>query len=133
MLAVDPGLAKCGVAVVDARAGVLHREIVLRERLEERVAFLVRQHAPDAIVIGDRTGSGDVRVRLEGLDEVKAAGGVRPVDEVYTSLEARRRYFQANPPRGLRRLVPVGLLVPPGPIDDWAAVVLAERFLKSLT
>lgn len=130
VLAIDPGRAKCGVAVVDARAGVVHREIVAQERLEERVASLVRQHAPDAVVIGDRTGSAGVRARLEAIDEVRAAGGVRSVDEAHTSLEARRRYFQANPPRGLWRLVPLGLRVPPVPVDDWAAVVLAERFLE---
>ena len=130
VLAVDPGRAKCGVAVVDARAGVLHHEVVAQEQLEERVATLVRRHAPDVIVVGDRTGSVEVQRRLQALDVVRAAGGVRTVDEKNTSLEARRRYFQANPPKGLWRLVPVGLRVPPGPLDDWAAVVLAERFLK---
>lgn len=131
MLAVDPGRSKCGLAVVDAQAGVLHREVAAADRLEARVEALMASFAPDAVVVGDRTGAGEVSRRLRALPAVQAVGGAVPVDEAGTSWEARRRYFQANPPRGLWRLVPVGLRVPPVPVDDWAAVVLAERYLAS--
>jgi len=46
-----------------------------------------------------------------------------------TTIRARARYFAANPPRGWRRIVPRGMLLPPRPIDDFAAVLIAERFL----
>ena len=52
------------------------------------------------------------------------------VDERATTLLARRRYFDANPPRGWKRLVPRGMLLPPRPIDDFAAVLIAERLLE---
>ncbi len=51
------------------------------------------------------------------------------VDERETTLLARKRYFQAHPPRGWRRLVPRGMLLPPRPIDDFAALLIAERLL----
>jgi hypothetical protein len=52
------------------------------------------------------------------------------VDERETTLRARARYFQAHPPRGWKRLVPRGMLLPPCPIDDFAALLIAERFLE---
>jgi RNase H-fold protein (predicted Holliday junction resolvase) len=51
------------------------------------------------------------------------------VDERETTLLARTRYFAAHPPTGWRRFVPRGMLLPPEPIDDFAAVLIAERFL----
>jgi len=130
-MAIDPGRAKCGVAVVERGGGVVHREVVATADLERRIVALLAIYAPDVLVVGDRTGSGPVARRLRALPEVRALGGVVAVDERDSTLEARRRYFEAVPPRGLWRLVPVGLRVPPVPVDDWAAVVLAERFLSS--
>lgn len=130
IMAVDPGREKCGLAVVEHGGVVVFRTIVHVDRLVDTAAQVIRQLEPEAVVLGNRTGSGDAARRLAELPEVRALGGVRVVDESFTSLEARRRYFQAHPARGLWRFVPVGLRLPPEPVDDWAAVVLAERYLK---
>ncbi len=53
------------------------------------------------------------------------------IDEHRSSEQGRRRYFRENPPRGWRRLLPVGLQTPPRAYDDYVAVVLAERYLAS--
>ena len=42
---------------------------------------------------------------------------------------ARELYFREHPPRGWRRLVPTGLQLPPVPVDDYAAILIARRFL----
>jgi RNase H-fold protein (predicted Holliday junction resolvase) len=52
------------------------------------------------------------------------------VDERETTLRARARFFADHPPRGWKRLIPAGMLLPDRPIDDYAAVLIAERFLK---
>ncbi len=51
------------------------------------------------------------------------------VDETYSSLEARKLFFEAFPPRGWRRLIPSGMQVPPRDYDDFSAIILARRFL----
>ncbi|WP_324716164.1 hypothetical protein U7230_12485 [Carboxydochorda subterranea] len=130
MLAVDPGRAKCGVAAVREDGVVLHKEIVASGEVEARVGALIEQFAPAAVVLGNRTGAREVRRRLEQLPSVGRLGGVEVVEEAHTSELARRRYFQAHPPRGLWRLVPIGMRTPPEPVDDWTAVILAERFLR---
>ena len=37
-------------------------------------------------------------------------------------------YWREHPPRGLMRLIPVTMQVPPVPVDDYVAVILAERY-----
>ena len=55
------------------------------------------------------------------------------VDERHTTELAKLRYFKEFPPRGLWKLVPIGLQTPPTCYDDFAAVVLAERYLEERT
>ena len=55
------------------------------------------------------------------------------VPEAGTTLAARQRYWELEPPRGWRRLLPKGLRVPPRDIDDVVAQLLLERhFGRSL-
>ena len=126
VIAIDPGRDKCGVAVVAADGVVLERAIVATSELGHAVATLVARHHATAVVLGARTGSREVRAA------VAAAAPELPVheiDEHMTTLLARRRYWRETPPRGLWRLIPEGLRVPPEPVDDWAAVIIAERYL----
>jgi len=126
VLGIDPGTRKCGYAVV-LRPGAepLELGIVPTGEFGERVRELVRRFAPRAIALGAGTNTAPVAAMLQGLHLP-----VQAVDERETTLLARRRYFAANPPRGWRRLVPRGMLLPPRPIDDFAAVLIAERFIE---
>lgn len=128
VLAVDPGRRKCGLAVVSAERGVLHRRVAPREELAMAVRELAASYGPAEVLVGDSTGSREVAVELRReLDRE-----VRVVDERHTTERARRRYYQDHPPKGLWRLVPLGLQVPNEPYDDYAAVVMAEDFLGLL-
>ena len=53
------------------------------------------------------------------------------VDERETTLRARARFFADHPPRGWKRLIPRGMLLPDRPIDDYAALLIAERYLRA--
>ena len=52
------------------------------------------------------------------------------VNEQNSTLEARDRYWLMYPPKGLQRIVPAGLRVPPRPVDDIVAILLIERYLN---
>lgn len=130
VMAVDPGRSKLGLAVVEMsaesdRPSVLHREVVDAGQAERVIARLASTYSPDVILIGGGTASRPVVALAERL----GAAPVRVVDERLTTLRARARYFRENPPRGLRRLIPVSLQTPGRPYDDYAAVVLAESYL----
>ena len=83
---------------------------------------------PARVLLGGSTGSREI------FREINQVTGLEPVvvDERYTTERARKRYFVDHPPRGLWRLVPLGLQLPPVAIDDYAAVVMAEDYLKTI-
>ncbi len=130
VLAIDPGRSKCGIAVVRGDAEtvvILARTICEVEDLLPTLSQYCSEHSPDVLVIGNGTNSKDIQ-RL-----VRTALPAFPlliVDERDTSLRAREKYWEVTPKRGWRRLLPSSLLDPGKPIDDFAAVVLAERALK---
>lgn len=126
VLGIDPGTRKCGYAVVSAAGSApLELGIVPTAELGERVRLLGERFALRVVALGAGTNTAPVAALLAG-----SLLPVRAVDERETTLLARRRYFDAHPPRGWRRLVPRGMLLPPRPIDDFAALLIAERFLE---
>lgn len=129
MVAVDPGRSRCGLAVVAADGMVLDRKIVEADQVGIATAALAQQHGADTVVLGARTGS----PRAWKLIHAAAPELViAEVEEHMTTLEARKRYWLESPPGCLWGLVPEGLRLPPSPIDDWAAVIIAERYLRAL-
>ncbi|NLM54051.1 MAG: RuvX/YqgF family protein [Firmicutes bacterium] len=126
VLAIDPGTDKCGLAVVD-RERVLRRWVAPRIQLLREVGSALGCYQLNLIVLGDRTGS--ARFRRE-LAQAFPHVDIVAVDEHLSSVEARQRYWQENPPRGWRRFIPLGMQVPPEPFDDLVAVILAERYFR---
>ncbi len=127
VVGIDPGRAKCGLAVVSSN-GVLEREVVSTDEVGLAAAELARRHRAALLVLGSRTGSDEVRRALE------QAGIQLPivvVEEHMSTLQARRRYWSENPPGCLMRIIPEGMREPPEPFDDWAAALLAEGYLSS--
>ncbi|MDT8903812.1 pre-16S rRNA-processing nuclease YqgF [Anaeroselena agilis] len=130
VIAVDPGRDKCGVAVVGRRAGVMDKSVVPADRMTAVVAELAARHGIATVILGDRTGSKAAMAALTALRPGGRELTVRLVDEHRSTDEARARYWRDNPPRGLARLVPVTLRVPPVPVDDYVAVIIAERYFR---
>lgn len=128
LLAVDPGRDKCGLAVVTEEGRVVYQAVVGAAVVGEEVARLIAEHKVTRLLLGDRTAASSIREQLR-----QAELPLEPVvvDEHRSSEEGRRRYFQENPRRGWRRLLPVSLQTPPRPYDDYVAVVLAERYLRA--
>ncbi len=126
VLGVDPGTHKCGFAVLQRRAAPpLELGIVPTDALGATVARLTADFPLEVIALGGGTHTSPVAAVVRGFGVP-----VEVVDERETTLRARRRYFEVNPPRGWRRFVPRGMLLPPVPIDDFAAVLIAERLLE---
>lgn len=123
VLAVDPGREKCGVALLAPDGVVLIQRVVPTGQLADMIGALAAEHEP-TVIMGNGTTSAAAKERVEML-----GCSVLLVDEYRTTDAAKEAYWTANPPRGWRRLVPRGMLVPPVPVDDFVAVILAQRFL----
>lgn len=124
ILAIDPGREKCGVAVLASDGRVLVQRVVMTAALDAAVGALIRAYEPN-VIMGNGTTSADAKKRVEALGVP-----VTLVDEYRTTDAAKCAYWEAHPPRGWRRLMPRGMLVPPVPVDDFVAVILAQRFLE---
>lgn len=124
VMGVDPGRLKAGYALLAADGSVLDAGVVPLGELVPRLEVLVRDNAVEVVALGKGTNA---RTLLEPLQRLGPP--VSLVDEFETTRRARELYFSEHPPRGWRRLVPAGLQVPPRPIDDYAAILIARRFL----
>lgn len=126
VLGIDPGRVKAGYALVGADGAVRLQGIVPVEALLGRLRTIVAEYRVDLVAVGSGTHDPGLLERLQALERP-----LRIVDERETTRYARRLYFEEHPPRGWRRLLPLGLQVPPRPIDDYAAVLIARRLLAA--
>ena len=137
-LGIDPGRDKTGVALVEETGRILAVQVMrtrnfsdallqfLYETLQVRNTWGLRKILK-AVVLGNGTGSEEHKQWVE-----KALPGypVYIVDEKYSTEEAKALYWKLYPPHGLRRQIPLGLQIPPEPLDGYAAVVQVHRFME---
>lgn len=126
ILAIDPGKEKCGIAVIDSKH-VIYKAVVAKDEYIGIIKELSNNYDVEQIVLGDGTGS------KEFFSELKTQFpelGINIIDESHSTEEARDRYWQFNPAKGIRRIVPNSMQVPPEPYDEYVAIILAERYLK---
>jgi hypothetical protein len=100
---------------------------VRTDAIGSEVTKVVEQLEPELIVVGDGTKSKAIQAQIR---EAAPGMSLLVVDEQDTSIRARERYWEETPRRGWRRFLPSTLQVPPVPIDDFVAVILAERAIK---
>lgn len=126
VVSIDPGREKCGLAVVDEDCSVLDQEVVATVWLTDELAARISEFSPDVLLIGNGTTSkaaqSRIREEFPGVDIIE-------VDERRTTDDAKRAYWRENPPTGWRRFFPTSMQVPPVPVDDYVAVLLARRWL----
>jgi RNase H-fold protein (predicted Holliday junction resolvase) len=130
ILGFDPGRDKCGIALTDDTGRLVSHQVVTSEGVELVLRQCQTDHDITTLVIGNQTTSKlwTAKLRLWFADSVTLA----PVDERNSTVEARDRYWQMFPPKGLARLIPQGLRIPPRPVDDIVAILLIERYLSTL-
>jgi RNase H-fold protein (predicted Holliday junction resolvase) len=127
ILAIDPGREKCGLAILDLKQHIIEKTIVARDEIKTHVPFYVSKYRISTLIVGKGSFGKDLEKELSRLD---LKTNIIFVSEKYSTLQARKRYWKDNRPKGLARLIPTSLRVPPVPVDDYAAVILGERYLK---
>lgn len=131
ILGFDPGRDKCGVAIMDgSNRQILYHQIIESNRAIATIQQLDQKFAVELIVIGDGTTAKDWSAQIQS--GISQDIPVVMVNEKNSTIEARDRYWQMYPPKGLNRLIPQGLRVPPRPVDDLVAILLIERYLEAL-
>jgi len=127
IIAIDPGTKKCGYAVVDSNLSVLQREVISTEEITKAIEDSLNIYKVNKIILGNGTNCKNIEKRLKNqFPQLK----IILIEEEFSTLEARKKYFEAHPPRGIFKLIPLSLRVPPCHYDDFVAILLAEKYFK---
>jgi RNase H-fold protein (predicted Holliday junction resolvase) len=129
ILGFDPGRQKCGLAIMGLDQVLCYQQVVAADSVIDEIASLRQRFPISTIVLGDQTASQGWKDTLSMMPDPPR---IMLVDERYSTLEARDRYWQMYPPSGLASLVPQSLRTIPRPIDDIVAILLIERYLNRL-
>ena len=128
IIAIDPGTKKCGYAVVDFNLSILQREVISTDETTKAIEDSLNIYKIDKIILGNGTNYKSIEEKLKNLfPQLK----IILVEEEFSTLEARKKYFEAHPPRGIFKLIPLSLRVPPCYYDDFVAVILAEKYFRN--
>ncbi|MBD2387833.1 Holliday junction resolvase RuvX [Cylindrospermum sp. FACHB-282] len=131
ILGFDPGKDKCGIAVMGLDRQLYYHEVVIAALAIANIETLRQKFPISLLVMGNQTTAKQWKQQLQ--QQLAQPLNIILVDERYSTLEARDRYWQMYPPKGLKKLLPKGLRQPPRPIDDIVAILLIERYLNRLT
>lgn len=130
VLAIDPGSQKCGMALVkrvsDVKVVLLWHAVVPTTGIIPKIHEAYSNEPFSMIIIGGGTTSDTL---MKTVRDHLPSMAILEVDEENTSLQARERYWEYNERRGWRRILPATLQVPPVPVDDYVAMILAEKVL----
>ena len=126
-LGIDPGRSKTGLALVDGNGKIISLRIADSQNINNEILEFTKENCPAQIVLGNGTNSRNI---CEVVQKVLPNIAVTVVEEAHSTEEARALYWEENPPQGWKKLAPMGMLVPPIPLDAYAAVILVKRFLE---
>ncbi|MBD9298048.1 MAG: Holliday junction resolvase RuvX [Megamonas funiformis] len=126
ILAIDPGREKTGIAILK-NSDVLEHKIINSEELVQIIKSLLEKYIIKTIVMGNGTSS---KKKYDLLKREFIDRDIVLINEYRTTDEARKLYFQENPPKGWKKLIPLGMQVPPVSVDDYAAIVIGRKYLK---
>ena len=129
ILAIDPGSDKVGYAVVNFDGSHGDLGIGYLADMHRVFAKYCRDttNPPLFIVMGNGTKCG---ILCKLFNSLELDIDIKLGDEKNTTYLARSKYFEENPPKGFWKLIPLGMQFPPRPIDDYAALLIGENYLK---
>lgn len=125
ILAIDPGRDKIGLAVLDLHSKILYKDIIVSRKIKSYLLQLSNNYNIKNIVVGDGTFSTEIIEVIKSTVEIP----VVVADETYTTVEAEKRYFKEEGGFWKKCLFFIHWK-PTRPLDDYAAVILAEKFLN---
>lgn len=145
ILGIDPGRGKTGWAITDEWGKLLISGIFptvegdrffqgIEQLSPEIITPYVLEGSVDKIggirlsecLIGNGTGK-NILLSLAQTLHLR----VKLVPEKGTTLLSRDLYWRIHPPKGLQRILPAALRVPPRDVDDLAAWAIVLRHLES--
>lgn len=130
--AVDPGNEKTGVAILSQAGELIYRTIVETKTFNSSFESVLSTYRGIVhIVCGNGTNHKHLYPTIQQIGRNHKIT-TSLIDESHSTEEARKLYWQYNPPTGWRRFVPKGMQFPPEPVDDLTAYVIGKRYTQQL-
>ncbi|MFN2341417.1 MAG: Holliday junction resolvase RuvX [Halanaerobium sp.] len=130
LLALDPGRDKVGTAVLSFNKEEKEKTIVKIDELLDHLDEIFNKYQIAEIVIGNGTGAEDLK---EMISSSHHDFKIRFVEEEFTTEEAQARYLEEKPmsnyEKMLRKVVSWKIKKP---LDDYAALIIGEKYLEKL-
>lgn len=125
-MGIDPGKYKCGVAILTKEGEGVSKYITETSNLSKRVEELLNKYPIEKCILGNGTHADQVLNILKPLIDNKK---IRFIEEADSTYLAEQKYLKENPPLGLNFLNKIIKFKPKKPLDDYAAVILVEKYL----
>lgn len=128
IIGIDPGRSKCGVALLTPALVLEERDIIPTDQLPDYIQQKQVSYQNQLIILGGGTSS----TRVEELirEQINSDIEVRIINEARTTVEAEKRYIRENYPLPLRCLNRLFSWRPSRPVDDYAAQILVEKYIR---
>lgn len=128
ILAIDPGTTKIGWAILDDTGKAVDQGVVYLDRRGAQLAELIDPPAVRTVVIGDGTNRVNIEAEAKRLFSQAEIVVIDETDSTVAAWQLKREEEVGNNP--FRRLMFTWRqLFSPPPVDDYAARVLAARYL----
>ena len=132
ILSLDPGSDKIGTAVLSYDAEEKEKTIIKKEELIKHLTEVFAHYDINIVVVGNGTGAESLIKEIKANFEIDDKD-IEVIDEEYTTEEAQARYLRDKPMSRYEKLIRKFISWKVSkPLDDYAALIIAEKYLKKL-
>ena len=126
VLAIDPGISKCGVIVADVKEKKVYEAVVIRSYLlREYVKKKYQREKSFQFIIGNGTSS---KSYISDLNQL--VPNLIIAEEKNSTYRAKQRYFEIFPLLGIKSLLPREIFILNKNLDALAALIIMEDYFQ---
>ena len=126
VIAIDPGISKCGLVIADIKEKKIHKAIVIKSSLLLKYVKKIYQKEDKLqFLIGNGTSS---KNHIKALNKI--ASNIVIAEEKNSTRRAKSRYFEIFPLKGLKSFLPREIFILNKNLDALAALIILEDYYK---
>ena len=126
VVAIDPGISKCGLIVADIKEKNVHEAIVINSHL--LLKYLKKKFHKEKnlkFIIGNGTSSQNY---IKDLNQI--VPNVIVAEEKNSTYRAKKRYFEIFPLLGIKSFLPREIFILNKNLDALAALIIMEDYYQ---
>ena len=126
VIAIDPGISKCGLIVADIKQKKVHEAVVINSHL--LLKYVKRKYQTEQklqFIIGNGTSSKNY---IKDLNQL--VPNLIIAEEKNSTFRAKQRYFEIFPVLGINSFLPREIFILNKNLDALAALIIMEDYLQ---